>query len=199
MHPSEPIVNSIQCSPPRPHQPTIFMDRDGIINIDEGYTHRIDQFGFVDGIIAACQRWQAAGYALVVITNQSGIDRGYYTDADFKTLTDWMVTEFSKKDVTIAAVYYCPHTPEFGCSCRKPNPGMLLHAIRLYQLEPTQCWMIGDKESDITAAINAGILNTIRIGNVSSPTKSKFKAGKISEIDPTELPKLSRPIQPGTN
>lgn len=184
MYPSESIVNSIQFSPPREHQPTIFLDRDGIINIDEGYTHRIDQFDFSDGIIEACQRWQAAGYALIVVTNQSGIDRGYYTDADFKTLTDWMVTEFSKNDVTIAAVYYCPHTPESGCACRKPNPAMLLHAIHLYQLEPTECWMIGDKESDITAATNAGISNTIRIGNTSSPTKSKFQAGKISEIDP---------------
>ncbi len=179
MHPSESIVKSIQFSSPHPNQPTIFLDRDGIINVDEGYTHRIDQFVFVDGIIKACQRWQIAGYAIIVITNQSGIDRGYYTDADFKTLTHWMVDEFSKNDVTIRAVFYCPHTPNFGCICRKPNPGMLLHAITAYQLDPSNCWMIGDKESDMEAAINAGISNTILVGPSPASTRSKFQANTI--------------------
>jgi D-glycero-D-manno-heptose 1,7-bisphosphate phosphatase len=100
---------------------------------------------------------------LIVVTNQSGIARGMYTEAQFEELTDWMVERFKEQGVTITKVYHCPHHPDFGpaderdCDCRKPKPGMILRGIEEFELEPDRCLMIGDKVSDMTAANSAGL------------------------------------------
>lgn len=177
-----PEVNAIHFSPLIESHAVVFLDRDGIINIDHGYTHQVDQFEFSDGIIAACKRWQTKGYGLIIITNQSGIGRGYYSDSDFTILTEWMVGQFNAHHVTINAVYYCPHTPEEGCLCRKPSPGMINAAITHYHLSPANCWMIGDKESDITAAQAAGILNTILVGPPSLKSVNSHHVRNVIDI-----------------
>ncbi|MDD5156424.1 D-glycero-beta-D-manno-heptose 1,7-bisphosphate 7-phosphatase [Sulfurimonas sp.] len=137
----------------------LFLDRDGVVNIEINYLYKIEDFIFVDGIFELCKHYQELGYALFVVTNQSGIARGYYTDENFNTLTSWMIKEFLKHSIEIKKTYYCPHFPEISgeCSCRKPNSGMLLQARNEFDIDLENSILIGDKESDIEAAIGAGL------------------------------------------
>lgn len=145
-------------------QKALFIDRDGIINVDHGYVYTIKDFEFSEGIFELLRLFINAEYKLFVVTNQSGIDRGYYDESDFHTLTTWMTEAFAKKDIRIEKVFYCPHTPDAMCHCRKPEIGMIEQALLEYPLDLRHSWMIGDKSSDITLADNAHIGNTIYIG-----------------------------------
>lgn len=142
----------------------LFLDRDGVINIDKGYVHKIDDFDFVPGIFEFCRKAVEQGYQLIVVTNQSGIGRGYYTEQDFHALTQWMLDAFAGEGAPIQKVFYCPHHPAAGqgdylqdCECRKPKPGMLNQAIDEFGLTAQQCLMLGDNQSDIAAAQAAGV------------------------------------------
>lgn len=148
----------------------VFLDRDGVVNVDHAYVYKIDDFEFIAGVFEACQLFQAAGYKIVIVTNQSGIGRGYYTEQDFHTLTDWMVVQFKQHNVEISKVYFCPHHPTKGvaqykqqCDCRKPKPGMLLQGVKELGLDPSKCIMFGDKGSDMLAAKAAGFSKKILV------------------------------------
>jgi D-glycero-D-manno-heptose 1,7-bisphosphate phosphatase len=141
-----------------------FLDRDGVINIDHGYVSRREQFDWVPGVLGAAARLHEAGYALVVVTNQSGIGRGFYAESDFAILSDWMRAEFAAAGAPLAGVYHCPHHPvdaigpyRMACDCRKPAPGMLLRAARELDLDLARSLMFGDRESDLQAAQAAGV------------------------------------------
>ncbi len=115
--------------------PAIFLDRDGTINVDHGYVHEIDEFEFIEGVIDAMRQLKEMGYALVVVTNQSGIARGKFTEAQFETLTEWMDWSLADRGVDLDGIYYCPHHPQGTveayrqtCDCRKPHPGMFISA-----------------------------------------------------------------------
>lgn len=157
----------------------IFLDRDGIINIDKGYVYRIDDFEFCDGIFDICRHFNTLGYALIVVTNQSGIGRGYYSENDFNKVTHWMLESFRRNQVHITAVYHCPHRPDQECSCRKPRPGMLLQAAKEHRINLSKSWLIGDKKSDIEAAIAAGVGNTILIDHSGERDDRKNKIDHI--------------------
>ena len=140
----------------------LFLDRDGVINIDHGYIYQPEKFEFIEGVFEACRQFQNAGYKIIVVTNQSGIGRGYYSEQDFHKLTAWMVEQFKQNQVDILDVYFCPHHPEKAnppykqnCDCRKPQPGMLLQGLAEYSLNPKTSIMVGDKCSDMKAAIAA--------------------------------------------
>lgn len=137
----------------------LFLDRDGVINIDKGYVYKIEDFEFVDGIFELCSYYLQQGFLLFVVTNQSGIARGYYTEDDFKILTEWMLNQFKNRGIILTKVYYCADHPDFTgpSERRKPNPGMLLEAADEFELDLTQSVMIGDKESDREAARRAGL------------------------------------------
>ena len=159
----------------------LFLDRDGIINEDRHYVHRIEDFHFVDGIFDLCRAAAAAELAIIVVTNQAGIGRGFFTEQQFQELTNWMARRFSEHRVTITGVYYCPHHPVHGighykrdCSCRKPNAGMILRARDEHGISLGSSILIGDKESDITAARAAGIKTSVLISG--SPTDSDSQA-----------------------
>ena len=143
----------------------LFLDRDGIINVDHGYVYKIEDFEFSDGIFDLVKLFTDAGYLIFVVTNQSGIGRGYYSEEDFTTLTDWMAEEFKKKTIKIEKVYYCPHSPEAKCHCRKPQTGMIEQALADYSVDLAHSYIIGDKQSDIDLALNAGVGGSIYIGN----------------------------------
>ncbi len=143
----------------------IFLDRDGVINHDRGYVNKIEDFRFVADIFETLRIFQKEGFLLFIVTNQSGIGRGYYTKEDFDILTKWMLKKLKKEKVHIQKVYFCPHSPEEKCICRKPNPGMFDKAFKEYEIDKENSWMIGDKHSDIEAAVNAGINNTILIAD----------------------------------
>lgn len=148
----------------------VFLDRDGVINREKNYVHRVDEFEFLDGVFEACRRIRRAGYRLVIITNQAGIARGYYTEADYHALTRWMLDCFRAQGVEVDAVYFCPHHPEHGlgdyrreCGCRKPAPGMILDAAREHGLDLSRSILVGDKLSDIQAGKAAGIGSCILV------------------------------------
>ena len=142
----------------------VFLDRDGVINKDDGYVHKPEEFRFKSGIFEFCKAAQTKGYLLIVVTNQSGIARGYYTEQDFQILTDWMLSEFDKQGIHVTKVYYCPFHPdkgigEYKCESpdRKPNPGMLQKAKTEFDIDMASSILIGDKPSDIEAGINVGV------------------------------------------
>jgi D-glycero-D-manno-heptose 1,7-bisphosphate phosphatase len=147
-----------------PRRPGLILDRDGVINDDTGYVHRVDQCRFVDGIFDVARAFAARGFGIVIATNQSGIGRGLYSEADFQTLMAWMRAEFAHRGVEIAGVYHCPDHPTEGIgayrresSWRKPAPGMLLQAARDHGLDLARSWTIGDKPRDIEAGRAAGV------------------------------------------
>ena len=142
---------------------TIFLDRDGVINKDINYLHKIDDFEFIDGIFDVCLYFQSLGYKIIIITNQSGISRGYYSHSDYQKVTQWMLDQFQYKNINILDVFHCPHGPDSTCDCRKPKPGMFLKAKDKHNTDMEKSWMIGDKERDIIAANSAGIDNTILV------------------------------------
>jgi D-glycero-D-manno-heptose 1,7-bisphosphate phosphatase len=142
----------------------LFLDRDGIINIERDYVHRAVDFTFVDGIFELCRAAGRHGFLPVVITNQSGIARGLYTEADFAVLTDWMIGKFAAEGIAIAKVYHCPYHPEasverYRCNHadRKPSPGMILRARDDLKLDLSASILIGDRLTDIEAGRRAGI------------------------------------------
>jgi D-glycero-D-manno-heptose 1,7-bisphosphate phosphatase len=134
-----------------------FLDRDGVINNDTGYVHKIEDFCFADGCVDALTLLQKKGFALIIVTNQSGIGRGYYTEQDYQQLTEWYVSELSRQGVNITDVFHCPHAPEDACDCRKPKAGLFLQAANQYTIDFSSSIMVGDKASDIDAAAAVGI------------------------------------------
>lgn len=142
----------------------LFLDRDGVINVNHGYVHTPEQTDWVPGIFGLCAAARDAGYALVVVTNQAGIARGYYSEAQFLAYTRWVHEQFAARGVPLLATYYCPHHPQavldeyrLECACRKPQPGMILAASRDFGLHPSECLLIGDMPSDQQAASAAGV------------------------------------------
>jgi D-glycero-D-manno-heptose 1,7-bisphosphate phosphatase len=156
---------------------TIFLDRDGVINKEVNYVSKIDDFEFIDGIFYACQNFIKLNYKIIIVTNQSGIARGYFTENEYNELTTWMLSQFNKNKVEIQDVFHCPHNSKSLCDCRKPKPGMLIEAKNKHNINMSESWMIGDSERDIVAASSAGIKNTIlvRSGHKVDEEKSKAK------------------------
>jgi len=154
----------------------VFLDRDGVINEEVGYLHRIKDFKFIPGVMDVCENFLSLGYQLIVVTNQSGIIRGFYKEDDFHILNKWMLYEFQKNGVNILDVFFCPHGPDDNCYCRKPKPGLFLNAKEKYEIEMEESWMIGDKESDIEAANNAGINQTILVRSGHKINEEKVTA-----------------------
>ncbi|MDQ7047912.1 MAG: HAD family hydrolase [Sulfurovum sp.] len=146
-------------------QKALFLDRDGIINVDHAYVYKISDFEFSHGIFELLQFFTKKGYLLFIVTNQSGIGRGYYTLEAFGTLTDWMTGTLEQKGIDIKEVAYCPHTPNENCHCRKPKTGMIDNILTHYPIDLENSWMIGDKQSDIDLAHNAHIGSSIAIGD----------------------------------
>lgn len=160
----------------------LFLDRDGVINIEKNYVFKILDFEFVDGIFDLCQQAADACMAIVVVTNQAGIGRGYYTESQFWNLTDWMCDRFSEKGITIDAIYFCPYHPEHGIGAyrcesfdRKPNPGMILRAQADLALDLDHSILIGDKGSDIAAARAAGVGRAVILGSAFLPHEEGSK------------------------
>lgn len=141
-----------------------FLDRDGVINVDSGYVGRWEDFEYLPEAIEGLKQLQNAGFMLFVVTNQSGIARGYYTEDDFLSLTRAMTNDLSAKGVTLSAVYYCPYLEDadlepyrVNSELRKPEPGMLLKAAQDHDIDLSRSIMVGDKVSDMVAAERAGV------------------------------------------
>jgi D-glycero-D-manno-heptose 1,7-bisphosphate phosphatase len=158
----------------------IFLDRDGVINEDDGFVYKQEDFRFKEGIFDFCRAAQWKGYLMVICTNQSGVARGYYTERDIQALNEWMLNEFCKQGINICKVYYCPYHPdgigEYRRESydRKPNPGMLLKAQAEFDIDMAISIVIGDKPSDIEAGINAEVRKRLfQQGKYCSPNDGK--------------------------
>lgn len=170
-----------------------FLDRDGVLNVDHGYVSRAEDFHWLPGAMQAMAQLQQAGYQLVVVTNQSGIGRGYYTQADFDTLTAHMRAELQAAGVSLAGVYCCPHHPQAAlaeyrqdCDCRKPRPGMIVRAASELGLDlPASC-LFGDKPGDIAAGRAAGVGRCTLIGDNAEAREAGADGGYASLAEAVE-------------
>jgi D-glycero-D-manno-heptose 1,7-bisphosphate phosphatase len=166
----------------------LFLDRDGVVNVEKHYVHTIEDFEFMEGIFPLCERFRDEGFLIVVATNQAGIARGLYTLEDMARLHAWMTERFADRGVRLAGIYHCPHHPQFSgeCDCRKPNPGMLLRAARDLDLDLPQCVLLGDKERDLEAGRRAGLTRLGLVFGHTSIESIRFGDGPL--LGPEDLP-----------
>ena len=142
----------------------IFLDRDGTINIDKSYVYKREDFLYIEGVIDGLKRLQDMGFLLVIISNQSGIARGYYSEKDFESLTAWMIEDLRQKGINISGVYYCPHLPEgklkkyaIHCDCRKPKTGLFFRAKEELDIDLDHSFAMGDQLRDLSITENTGV------------------------------------------
>lgn len=181
-------------------QPALFLDRDGVINVDHGYVHRPEDFHFMDGIFDLARAARTHGYRLVVVTNQAGIGRGRYSETQFHALTYWMCLRFSDERAPIARVYFSPYHPTAGLGeykqdhiSRKPRPGMLFQAQRELGIDLAASILIGDKLTDVEAGIAAGVGRNLLLQAESGdipPNARYVRIGMLREA----LPFLVAPV-----
>jgi len=173
----------------------VFLDRDGTINVDSGYVYQVEDWQFLDGAIDALRTLSSRGYALAVVTNQSGIARGYYTEAEVLILHEHMKREAAREGVTIDAIAYCPHKADAGCSCRKP--GTLMSGQIEEQLgcaiDYQRSWTVGDKTSDIAFGKALGT----RTALLSSPYWSEAELTDRPNLIANSLREATRRILAG--
>lgn len=170
----------------------LFLDRDGVVNVEVGYLHRIEDVRFVPGIVSLCQTAMKLGYRLVVVTNQAGIARGFYSEDDFLTLMEWMRAELRRQGVEFDAVYHCPYHPEHGVGQyrrehedRKPGTGMLRRAVMEFGVELAGSVLVGDRCSDIAAANRAGLRQAFLVkGTEDAECDGEFlTVGSLAEVE----------------
>ncbi|MCE2570796.1 D-glycero-beta-D-manno-heptose 1,7-bisphosphate 7-phosphatase [Motilimonas eburnea] len=171
-------------------KPAVFIDRDGVLNVDHGYVYEVDDFEFIDGAIEACQEIKQKGYLLILVTNQSGIGRGYYTEDEFHNLTEWMDWSLADRGVDLDGIYYCPHHPEAvvaefkqECDCRKPAPGMLLTAAKELNVDMAKSYFVGDKTADILAGKAAGVATNVLVETGKALTQEGIEQADFVEKD----------------
>ena len=175
--------------------PALFLDRDGVVNTDHGYVHRVDQFDFLPGIFELARFVaQDLGWPIVVVSNQSGIGRGLFDEAAHAALTAWMCERFRERQAPIARAYHCPYHPEHGIGdyCRehewrKPKPGMILQAAADLGLDLSRSVLIGDRLSDIEAAAAAGIPLRIRLDPLGTPADPAGPPHRVARTLPEAL------------
>lgn len=141
----------------------VFLDRDGTLVRDLGFTHRIEDYQLLPGVVSGLRRILAAGYRLAVITNQSGIGRKRFTEADYQAFQEHMRRDLDRQGVRIEASYHCPHHPDAECACRKPRPALLYRARDELGADLSQSWMIGDKASDVELAREGGCRGAVLV------------------------------------
>jgi len=162
----------------------LLLDRDGVINHENGYVYQIDEFKFIDGIFQLCRYFQDLEYLIIILTNQSGIARGLFSSTQYQYLENWMLQQFRENNIMISAVYHCPHHPEYDidCGCRKPKPGMLLKAKSDFHLDLRKSILIGDNFRDLDAGNTAGVCNLILFGNNCIQLSRPYTYLSVSEI-----------------
>lgn len=155
----------------------VFLDRDGTLNVEVDYLHETDKLVFIDGTFQALRLLKAHAYKLIVISNQSGIGRGYYKKQDVEQLHHYMNAILSRHDAEIDAFYYCPHVEQDECLCRKPHTGLIDRAVAEWKIDLGQSYMVGDKESDLMTAFNAGCKYALVLSGhpVSEILQDKYK------------------------
>ncbi len=158
-----------------PSVKAVFLDRDGTINKNEPeFVHKKEDFKFIPGVLAALKNLSRTDYKIIIVTNQSGIGRGYFTEKDLQKLHQWMLGQLKKENIRIDKIYYCPHHPKNNCFCRKPKPGMIEMAVKDFGINLSKSWVIGDSERDILMGKEVN-LKTILLGDKVKNLKEAVK------------------------
>lgn len=145
----------------------VFLDRDGTLIEDRGYAHSLSDYAPLPGAYDAVRELRAAGFGAAVVTNQSGIGRGLFSEADFERFQAHLLADFAAHGAALDASYHCPHTPDAGCDCRKPRAGLVMRAARDFAIDLPGSWVIGDRESDLALAASVGC-RAVRVGGARS-------------------------------
>lgn len=162
----------------------VFLDRDGTLVEDHGYTWRVEDYVLLPGVPEALRRLAGSGFALAIVTNQSGIGRGRFGEEDFHAFQRHLVADLARRGVAIESTLFCPHLPEAGCACRKPAPGMLERASRELGADLARSWVIGDHRSDIELAARAGCAGGVLVLTGHGPAESRaLPAGALRAAD----------------
>lgn len=192
-----PVLNAASSGRLPATRRALLLDRDGVINVNFGYVHTPESTQWVTGIFDVCRAAQAAGFGLVVVTNQAGIARGFYSESQFHAYSTWVMEQFAERGVDILRTYYCPHHPDAGlgnyrteCECRKPRPGMILAAASDLGIDLAASMMIGDSASDMLAARAAGVGHCIQI---CSDELDHERRGNVVYVD--TLPQAQKVIE----
>jgi D,D-heptose 1,7-bisphosphate phosphatase len=160
----------------------LFLDRDGVINVDHGYVWRSKDFQFQEGLFELCRHFQHKDYKIIIITNQSGVARGYYTESDMHKLHKYMLNKLFKEKITITDIFYCISVDDTHPD-RKPNPGLFIKAKDIYIFDMAASVSIGDKERDIIAAKRAGVgINILLTQTNTLTTAAEYKVGNLKEV-----------------
>jgi D,D-heptose 1,7-bisphosphate phosphatase len=185
-------LNQARQELPRRKRPALFLDRDGVVNKDKGYVHNIEDWEWIPGVEDLIKKANDTGYGVFIVTNQSGIARGYYNEGTFHQLSFWIKEQLYKKGAFIDDIYHCPYHKDgvieglqtFSPICRKPNPAMILRALRQHNLDAENSFLIGDQETDLAAAVHAGIDAYLYSGgNIHDWAKTLPKAKNIFKSD----------------
>ena len=158
----------------------VFLDRDGTINVDYGYVSKVEKFVILPGAIEGLKKMRSMNYLLIIISNQSGIGRGYYSIPDYEKVMETMHKQLNLQGITIDDCFYCPHSPESNCSCRKPGTKMIEEAVRKWDVDVKESFFIGDKESDIKAGQKSG-LKTILVSENEKEFGQNFRVTNLVE------------------
>ena len=169
----------------------LFLDRDGVINIDKGYVSQIGDFEFISTVFETLRTARRCGFEIFIVTNQSGIARGFYSEETYQRLMAWVVKELQKEKIPIRAVYHCPYHPEGivpeyvkESELRKPNPGMLFLASEEHGVDLAKSILVGDKETDVLAGIRAGVARTVLISSkLKVSTQADFVVESIAQLE----------------
>lgn len=166
--------------------PALFLDRDGVININKGYVHKPEDCEFIEGIFNLVRRANQLTYKVIVVTNQAGIGRGYYSEEIFLSFSAWMKKEFQKHDAILDEIYFCPHHPVHGigeylkpCECRKPAAGMLMQAKEVHNIDMSRSIMVGDSLSDIAAANAANVRYRYWLNDSLTLKKNEYEDNQV--------------------
>ncbi len=152
-------------------QKAIFLDRDGVINTERGFTYRLQDFVILPDLIEVLQLFQQKGFILIVVSNQSGVAKGLYKQTDVEIIHSYMLNEFTKNTISISEIYYCIHHPDVSaCICRKPDSLFVEKALARFDIDPKKSYFIGDKERDVEAGEKAGVTGILIEANVSLKT-----------------------------
>ena len=160
-------------------KPAIFLDRDGTLNVDKGYVSKAEQWEWTPGAVEAIRGFNSLGFCVVVVSNQSGIGRGYYKKEDVDQLHRFVNERLGEHGAKIDAFYFCPHRPEGGCDCRKPRPGLIFQARSAQGIDLGKSFMVGDKEIDVLAALAAGVTPILVETGYGKREKEKVSPGVL--------------------
>ncbi|MEI6634530.1 MAG: D-glycero-beta-D-manno-heptose 1,7-bisphosphate 7-phosphatase [Chlamydiota bacterium] len=159
----------------------VFLDRDGTLNHDPGYLGDAEMFRFLPGVIDALKRLKDAGYLIFVVSNQSGIARGFFGVDELRRIHDRMAAGLREGGVTLDGIYYCPHHPDAQCPCRKPSPRMVLDAAERYAVDLGRSYFIGDRISDVETGNNAGCGTVLVLTGAGKEARAALKADRLPD------------------